>query len=257
MGRGRFSVLGTEPRPTGSRRPFDPTGDSHGSQPSRRGESHFSFPFQREHGIRVSTSRMPTELHAASRGGIDSESSRLGEEKNRVHIRTCGGKSGSEALGFESPPPVLKGERGEPLWPEGIVGSITHSGSWAIAAAAVSSVAFSIRIDLENPDQIQTDDIAGLICRDAERKWAVEDGHYGKSFSHAFFSEGSSLEGPLPLCRRFIDIREVRLRWIPERQQFRGELQTGLNPTFTQGFEFDVGCKFSRELILTHMVLGC
>jgi 4'-phosphopantetheinyl transferase EntD len=52
-------------------------------------------------------------------------------------------------------------------------------GSWAIAAAAVSSVALSIRIDLENPDQIQTDDIAGLICRDAERKWAVEDGHYG------------------------------------------------------------------------------
>jgi len=82
-------------------------------------------------------------------------------------------------LGFESPPPVLKGERGEPLWPEGIVGSITHCGSSAIAAAAVGSVALSVRIDLENQDQIQTNDIPGLICGDAERKWAVEDGHYG------------------------------------------------------------------------------
>jgi 4'-phosphopantetheinyl transferase EntD len=159
-------------------------------------------------------------------------------------------------LGFESPHPVLKGERGEPLWPEGIVGSITHCGCWAIAAVAVSSVVLSIGIDLENPDQIQTDDIAGLVCHDTECRWAMEDRHYGNRFVMLFSAKEAAYKALYPLCRRFIDFKEVRLRWIPERQQFRGELLTGLNPTFTQGFEFDVGCKFSRDLILTHMVLG-
>jgi 4'-phosphopantetheinyl transferase EntD len=44
---------------------------------------------------------------------------------------------------------ILSGPRGEPLWPQGVTGSITHrSGFWA-AAVAPSSVCLAIGIDAE------------------------------------------------------------------------------------------------------------
>lgn len=159
-------------------------------------------------------------------------------------------------LGFESPPPLLKGERGEPLWPEGIVGSITHCGPWAVAAAALSSVAVTIGIDLENCEEIPSDDIAGLICDDTERKWALEVERHHNRLVMLFSAKEAAFKAFYPLCRRFIDFKEIRLRWVPEREQFRGKLLIDLNSTFTQGYEFDVGCKFSTDLILTHMMLG-
>ena len=160
-------------------------------------------------------------------------------------------------LGLNSPPPLLKGEKGEPLWPDGVVGSITHCGPWAIAAAAWRSVALTIGVDLENADEIRTDDIAGLICHDTERKWAHEDGRYHTRLATLFSAKEAAFKAFYPLCRRFIDFKEVELTWIAARAQFRGELLTDLNPTFARGYEFDVGCKFSQDLILTYMVLGC
>src|SRR5690606_37444179 len=36
--------------------------------------------------------------------------------------------------------PILKGEKGEPLWPDGLVGSISHVDKWAVACVGFSSV---------------------------------------------------------------------------------------------------------------------
>jgi 4'-phosphopantetheinyl transferase EntD len=160
-------------------------------------------------------------------------------------------------LGFDSPPPVLQGERREPLWPEGIVGSITHCESWAIVAAARRSVALTIGIDLESAATIQTDDIGALICHDTERDWVAEDGDCRERLMMVFSAKEAAFKALYPLCKRFIDFKEVRLRWIPKQAGFRGELLTSLNPDFTRGYEFDVGCSRNGDLILTHMVLLC
>jgi len=151
---------------------------------------------------------------------------------------------------------VLKGERGEPLWPKGIVGSITHCGAWAIAAAASSSAAWTIGIDLESTATVPTDGVARLICHDTERRWVVEKGNYAKRLVMLFSAKETAFKALYPACRRFIDFKEVKFTWIPERERFRGELLTSLNPDFARGYEFDVGCILDRDLVLTHMVLG-
>jgi 4'-phosphopantetheinyl transferase EntD len=51
-------------------------------------------------------------------------------------------------LGFQ-PAPILTGERGEPLWPAGAVGSITHCDGYRAAAVARASVLATIGIDAE------------------------------------------------------------------------------------------------------------
>lgn len=159
-------------------------------------------------------------------------------------------------LGLQSPPPVLQGEGREPLWPEGIVGSITHCEPWAIVAAARRSVALTIGIDLESATTIRIDDIGALICHDTERNWVAESGGCRERLMMLFSAKEAAFKALYPLCKRFVDFKEVRLKWIPERERFRGELLTSLNPSFTRGYEFDVGCNLREDLILSHMVLA-
>src|SRR6266704_3331949 len=45
----------------------------------------------------------------------------------------------SEHIGFSNAFPILRGQKGEPLWPEGIAGSITHCYPWNVAVAAKCS----------------------------------------------------------------------------------------------------------------------
>lgn len=47
------------------------------------------------------------------------------------------------------PTPILKGDRGEPCWPAGLVGSLTHCDGYRGAVVALSAAARSVGIDAE------------------------------------------------------------------------------------------------------------
>lgn len=67
-----------------------------------------------------------------------------------------------------APVPILKGEKGEPRWPAGIVGSITHTEGYRGAAVARSATVRSIGIEAE-PHDVLPDGVLGAISLDAER----------------------------------------------------------------------------------------
>ena len=64
---------------------------------------------------------------------------------------------------------LLRGSHGQPQWPEGLVGSISHTENYAIAAVARggSSQCISVGIDAE-PIRILTDEVAEIIMTPAE-----------------------------------------------------------------------------------------
>jgi 4'-phosphopantetheinyl transferase EntD len=66
------------------------------------------------------------------------------------------------------PVEVLRGERGEPLWPAGVVGSMTHCGGYRAAALARSSDLRSLGIDAE-PHQPLPAGVLNTIALDEER----------------------------------------------------------------------------------------
>lgn len=72
-----------------------------------------------------------------------------------------------QQLGIE-PFPVLRGERGEPLWPEGVCGSISHAGERCIAVVARKTDYLSIAVDIEK-DRAIKDDTLARISRLSER----------------------------------------------------------------------------------------
>lgn len=63
--------------------------------------------------------------------------------------------------------PLLPAPTREPQWPTGVVGSITHSGSYCAAAVASERVCAGLGIDVEAIDRLR-DDMAALICSGRE-----------------------------------------------------------------------------------------
>jgi len=67
-----------------------------------------------------------------------------------ITVRFCAREALGE-LGLQ-PVPILKGDKGEPCWPEGIVGSLTHCEGYRGAAVARHDEVRSVGIDAEPHD---------------------------------------------------------------------------------------------------------
>ena len=94
--------------------------------------------------------------------------SRAVEKRRRefTTARHCARKALGQ-LGIE-PVPILRGERGMPLWPRQVVGSLTHCDGYRGAVAAYSMQVRSLGIDAE-PHLPLPDGVISHTSLDAER----------------------------------------------------------------------------------------
>ncbi len=69
--------------------------------------------------------------------------------------------------------PVLPGRAGEPRWPDGVVGSITHCAGYRACAVALARDMAAIGIDAE-PALALADGLLEAVAGDAERVWLAE-----------------------------------------------------------------------------------
>ena len=69
--------------------------------------------------------------------------------------------------------PVLPGRAGEPRWPDGVVGSITHCAGYRACAVALARDMTAIGIDAE-PCLALGDRLLEAVAGDAERGWLIE-----------------------------------------------------------------------------------
>lgn len=59
-----------------------------------------------------------------------------------------------EDLGKHDGGPILRGDRGMPLWPDSVCGSITHTGGFRMAVVAPSLLVRSVGIDVEPAESL-------------------------------------------------------------------------------------------------------
>jgi len=83
-----------------------------------------------------------------------------------ITVRYCARKALGE-LGVP-PVPILKGEKGEPCWPEGVVGSLTHCQGFRGAAVGRRGEVRSVGIDAE-PHDVLPNGVLDAISLPAER----------------------------------------------------------------------------------------
>lgn len=106
---------------------------------------------------------------------IGGEDSRLTPQMRRVHQSRC-----ARALAIDlmaefgvHAREIGKGPVGEPRWPTGAMGSLSHSGSFACAVVAPADSCAGLGIDIE-PALPLPGETATLILRDEEHAW-VQD----------------------------------------------------------------------------------
>lgn len=107
---------------------------------------------------------------------------------------------------------LLAGKSREPLWPEPVVGSITHTNGLCVAAVARSSSYAGLGIDAEPAEPLAAD-IAKRVCTSAEvESFGANDALDRDTVPRLVFSAKESVYKCLfPITRTFLGFEDVRV----------------------------------------------
>jgi 4'-phosphopantetheinyl transferase EntD len=138
--------------------------------------------------------------------------------------RACA-RSALEQIGLAAVP-ILTGERGEPLWPQGVVGSITHCQGYRACAVARSSEILTIGIDAE-PNAALPEGLLTDIARPEElprlRDLAAEraDVHWDRLL---FSAKESVYKAWFPLAKCWLGFEDAHMTFDPGARAFTARL---------------------------------
>ena len=122
--------------------------------------------------------------------------------------------------------PILRGYRGAPQWPDGIVGSITHCTGYVAAAVARTQDLVTIGLDAE-PNAALPGGVLELISRPAERARLRElaGSQPGIGWDRLLFCAKEAVyKAWFPLTGRRLRFRDARVDFDPVRATFSARL---------------------------------
>ncbi|WP_306317134.1 MULTISPECIES: 4'-phosphopantetheinyl transferase [unclassified Streptomyces] len=124
-------------------------------------------------------------------------------------VRSCA-RDALAALGVP-PAPLLPDGRGAPVWPSGVVGSMTHCAGYRAAAVAHARRITSLGIDAE-PNSGLPDGVLETIARPEERSALAALPAGGPAWDRLLFSAKESVyKAWYPVTRRWLDFKEASL----------------------------------------------
>jgi 4'-phosphopantetheinyl transferase EntD len=125
-----------------------------------------------------------------------------------VTVRHCARRALGE-LGVE-PVPILKGEKGEPCWPDGVVGSLTHCEGYRGAVVGRQSDVRSVGIDAE-PHGVLPNGVLDAISLPAERV-EMRDLPAGLHWDRILFcAKEATYKTWFPLTRRWLGFEDAHI----------------------------------------------
>jgi 4'-phosphopantetheinyl transferase EntD len=125
-------------------------------------------------------------------------------------------------LGIENFP-ILTGKYREPIWPEGIVGSISHCNDFCFVAVAEKKFFLSIGIDIESNNPLPIG-LEGMVCTVNERNWIqsmIELGSTLPLSKMVFCAKESVYKCIFPFTRRYIDFNEAEIKFQISENTFK------------------------------------
>ncbi|GHD97000.1 4'-phosphopantetheinyl transferase family protein [Streptomyces naganishii] len=136
-------------------------------------------------------------------------------------VRACARKA---MAGLGVPPaPVLPGVRNVPLWPAGVVGSMTHCDGYRAAALARASDAATVGIDAE-PDGPLPQGVLESIALPRELAWARAGSGGGVHRDRLLFSAKECVyKAWFPMMRTELDFEDADITFAPAPANGRKE----------------------------------
>lgn len=121
---------------------------------------------------------------------------------------------------------IPKGLDGAPIWPSGLVGSITHCMGFCAAVVAANDRFRSVGIDMELIDAVPAE-LSEEILRPDEVAKLDPGAHLdGAGWPTLYFClKEAAYKALYPTIRRIIGFQDMRVRVNPESRMFLAELQ--------------------------------
>lgn len=118
---------------------------------------------------------------------------------------------------------IPTGVEREPVWPAGVVGSITHCDGYCAAAVARAGEVRALGIDAELRAPLPAG-VVELVCTPAERRHLERLG--GDHWALVVFSAKESIyKAWFPIERRWLDHQDAELSIDPKRGTFRARIR--------------------------------
>jgi 4'-phosphopantetheinyl transferase EntD len=116
-----------------------------------------------------------------------------------------------------APTPLLAGRSGEPLWPDGVLGSITHTARLCAAAVARGDGLVGIGIDAEQDAELPPD-IVPCVCRPEEIAAFETCAFIGLANATmvAFSAKEAVFKCQYPTRRRMLEFHDLSLTLIAD-----------------------------------------
>ena len=154
-----------------------------------------------------------------------------------------------------SPKAVPNGPDRAPIWPDGLVGSISHSGAVCVAAVARSKDARSVGIDVEE-DTALDPELVSSVCTLVERAWlsAQPKAQRGLLAKLIFSAKECAYKCQYPISRTVFDFDTLEITPDLDTGQFEATFTKDV-ACFAQGSCFHGRFIIESGVIVTTTVL--
>lgn len=149
--------------------------------------------------------------------------------------------------------PILAGVDRQPLWPPGIVGSISHTSELGVALVAPADHTDGVGLDVES--RRYAPELGTQVPRPEERRWLDKERATDQDdLLLALFSAKESLfKAFYPRVGRFFGFEAASLQ--PVGAGFAARIIVDLDSDYPPDRVFTIGCQWFGDLVLTWLVL--
>lgn len=170
---------------------------------------------------------------------------RLGRVAAKLALAKIGVKSG-----------VLRDKDGAPIWPQDVVGSISHCKEFGVACVGKSAEFLTVGIDIEDTSRSFKYPITSRIATQSEQLWCKSNSRYETGKAISLFAAKEALYKALaPLVKRYFGFHAAELLWLPESSSFQVTLLESLSPEFHAGFKCQAQIHFSNPYVIAWVAI--
>jgi 4'-phosphopantetheinyl transferase EntD len=170
----------------------------------------------------------------------------LGRAAARLALRRAGGPDAT----------IWKGAGGQPIWPPGWVGSITHTRGTAAAVVAPASGAAGVGVDMEDLSGELRAGVEEVISLPSERTWIGRGPGAERRTKILFSAKEAAFKAFFPLAGVFLGFQDVELRWEAASSAYAATLLRTASPAHPAGSTFEVVVQATADRVLTCTLLA-
>jgi 4'-phosphopantetheinyl transferase EntD len=148
------------------------------------------------------------------------------------------------------PVAIPRGSGGEPLWPEGIVGSISHSREVVVAVVGRRRDYVGLGVDVEDLGRGPTPRAARLVCRPSEMEW-VDPESGTLRLALLFSAKEAVFKALYPIEGEWLGFADAELTWLADGGGFDARVLKSVGQGHPAGFQLRVNSTLGSTWVLS------